>query len=61
MVADVNELQASLAAAAAVRASRRVWVLEIVGVEITDGEEVADEDGVIYDEKSDEKAEIGLK
>ena len=60
MVADINEFQAGVAAAA-VRASRRVRVLEIVGIEIADGEEIANEDGVVDDEKADEKAKIGLK
>ena len=59
MVADVHELQAGLATV--VRASRRVRVVEVVGIEISDGKEIVDKDGVVDDEKADEEAEIGLK
>ena len=60
MVADVNELQAGIAAAV-VRAPRRVRIIEVVGVDIADGEEVVNEDGVVDDEQADEQAKIGLK
>ena len=53
MVADVNELQAGTAATV-VRAPRRVRIVEVVGVDIADGEEVVEEDGVVDDEQADE-------
>ena len=58
MVADVHELQAGLVAVA--RASRRVRVVEIVRIEISDRKEIVDKDGVVDDEKADEESEIGL-
>ena len=59
MVADIHELQAGLVAV--VRAPSRVRVVEIVGIEISDGKEIVDKDGVVDDEKADEESEIGLK
>ena len=52
-MANVNELQAGTAATV-VRAPRRVRIVEVVGVDIADGEEVVEEDGVVDDEQADE-------